>query len=84
MNKEAVIQTLSELLKEADPSAFANVTLEQLLETNEKLPLDSLASFELAVLLEEKLGVSIDDNEISSLSIPQKLIDIVVERGLKG
>jgi acyl carrier protein len=74
------VQVLNEILHEADPAKLGAVRLETLLESNDKLPLDSLATFELATLIEERLGVEIKDEELPSMAFPQKLVEMIVSR----
>jgi len=84
MTRDRIVQDLQGLLQEADPRTMAEVNLQKALDHNERLPLDSLASFELAKLIEEKFSIEVLDEEIDLMVHPVSLLGLITTKLQRG
>ena len=80
MDEEEVLSALREIVEEIndDPVDTAGITRDTLLR--EDLAIDSLQTAEMLVEIEERLGVTISDEEAPGLRTVGDVMDLIMQR----
>ncbi len=80
MDEKEVLYILSEIVEEIndDPIDISGITLETLLK--EDLAIDSLQTAEMLVEIDERLGITIEIEEASTLRTVGDIVALIIEK----